>query len=163
MTKILWSFAPPFEKAVEELGVDQHPPEDRPLERVQAHVPCDDGPGLDEHFENLDAARAVDRAGAAQEAAHEALVHSPGVLENLLDEPVEEGQLAAGHIGFSPCFGKKGADGLAHPAAHADDELLFEVLDESRQFLHVVHGASPMILPALRMPFGSRAHLIRRE
>ena len=60
-------------------------------------------------------------------------------------------------------FGKNRADRLAHPTPHAHHKLLFKLFDQRGKFFHIVHAHSPMILPGLRMFFGSSAAFIRRE
>jgi len=154
---------PPFQEAVEEFGMRQEAAENDLLCGMKPSVASEDGTRLEEHLQHLDAARTIGGTGAAEQATPEALVDPLGIFEQLPAQAVEEGQLAAGNIGFAPRLGIDRADRLAHPAAHADNELFLQFPDQPRQPLHIVHRYSPVILPGLRIFLGSRAALIGRE
>ena len=59
-----------------------------------------------------------------------------GSLNISWTRPSRRASLPARHVGLATGFGKDRANRLAHPAAHANDELIFQLLDQSRELLH---------------------------
>ena len=118
----------------------QEPPEEGFLQRGQPQVARQDGPGLDEDIQHLDAAGTVGGAGAAQQAAVQMVLDPLGVLEDFLGQAVQQGQLAPGHVGLPAGFGEQRAHRLAQAAAHAGHQLVFQLLHEPGQLLEAGHG-----------------------
>ena len=120
-------FGPPGQEAVEGPRLGQEMPEDRLFQRREAQVARQDGPALDEDVQDLDAAGAVGGAGAAEQAAAEMVLDPAGVLQNFLQQAVQQGELAPGHVRLPAGFGEQRADRLAEAAAHADHQLVFQI------------------------------------
>ena len=139
-------FGAPGQDAVEPVRLAQEPPEDGFFHRGQPQVARQDGPGLDEDIQHLDAAGTVGGAGAAQQAAAQMILDPLGVGENFLGQAGQEGQLAPGHVGLPPGFGEQGAHRLAQAAAHAAHQLVFQFLHEPGQLLEAGHGYFPKSL-----------------
>ena len=73
-------FGAPGQDAVEPVRLAEEPPEDNFFHRGQPQVARQDGPGLDEDIQDLDAGRTVGGAGAAQQAAAQMILDPLGVL-----------------------------------------------------------------------------------
>ena len=130
------------QELVKEVGLGQQAPEDGLFDRRQPHVAGQDGPGLDEDIQDPDAAGAVGGAGAAEQTAVQPFRDPLGVFEHFLGQAVQEGQLAPGDIGLPAGFGEQRADGLAQAAAHADHQLVFQLLEHLDQGLHIGHESN---------------------
>ena len=154
---------PPFAQFVEKLGMGQQPLENGFLGRRQPLVTGQDRPRLDEYFQNIDTTRAIGGARPAEQTFIQALADPFRVFEHLLHQPVQQGQFSPGHVRFAAGLGKQRTDRLAHAAFHADHQLVLQRFHHPGQFLHTCHDCPPMILPGLRMLWGSMADLIRRE
>ena len=124
---------PPVQDAVKGPRFGQQPPKDCLFPGRQTQVARQDGPGLDEDVQHLDAAGAVGGAGAAQQTAAQVVLDRLGVLQDLLEEAVQQGQLAPRHVRFPAGFGEQRADRLAEAAAHADHQLVFQFLHQPGQ------------------------------
>ena len=133
-------FGAPGHDAVKPVRLAEEAPEDGFLDRRQSHVAGQDGPGLDKDIQHFHAAGAVGGAGAAQQAAVQMILDPLRVLEDFLGQAGKESQLAPGHVGLPPGFGKQRAHRLAQAAAHAAYQLIIQFLHETGQLFNAGHG-----------------------
>ena len=124
---------------VEEARLGQKRTEDHLLDRVQADELVYDFTGFHEDVHNLDAGRAGRLAGTAQKAAAQFFGHSRRVLNHLMGQVVNKGQLAASHVGFHTGGAEHGAHGLAHAAFHAGSDPVVQGHKALGQFVHSTH------------------------
>ena len=145
----------------EQLRMGQQFTEDELLDGVEPAVVHKGLTGLHEDFQNGNAGRTVGLAGAAQKAAVQLFLHRVGVLNHFMSEVVEQGQLAAAHVGFSVGHAEHRADGLAQAAAHAVGQPVVQLHQCLCKTGDVAHGYIPVILQALNRPLGSMARRMR--
>ena len=96
--------------------------------------------GFYEYFEGVYIAWAIGGARPAEQAAIESFKNTVWVLEQILRQPIQQGQLPPGHIGFTAGFCEKRTIRLAHTASHADLELVFEFSHEPLECFDTGHG-----------------------
>ena len=123
----------------EELGMREELTEDQLLDGIEAAIFGEKIAGFHEDVEDFHAGGAVGLAGAAEQAAVELFVNSFGILDDLVSEIVEEGELAAGHVGFLHRSAEDRADRLAEAAAHAAAQLVVQLHQLSGKTSDVAH------------------------
>ena len=57
----------------------------------------------------------------------EMVLDPAGVFQDFLQQAVQQGELAPGHVRLPAGFGKQRAERLAEAAAHADHQLVFQI------------------------------------